>query len=86
MQEVKGVAKVRVRAYRVSGNFLRHMLKQVFFRFQAMCIACCRPTCCIALSPDIAFHAYFCVYWFGNFLSNLCKITLTQGVAICLVT
>lgn len=34
MQEVKEVAKVRVGVYRVSGNFLSHMLKQMFFRFQ----------------------------------------------------
>lgn len=38
MQEVKEVSKVRVGVYRVSGNFLRHTLKQVFFRFRGKAI------------------------------------------------
>lgn len=30
--------------------------------------------------------AYVCVYLFGSFLFSLCKIILTQGIAMCFVT
>lgn len=92
MQEVKEVAKVRVGVYRVSGNFLRHMLKQVFLRFQR------KATGNIHLLPQTYMHVetfsqiqpfmpyHLCVYLFGHFLSNLLVIILAWGITMCFVT
>lgn len=54
MQEVKELAKVRAGIYRVSGSFLRHMLKQVFFRFHR------KPTG----NMHHLLHTYMCVETF----------------------
>lgn len=71
MQEVKEVAKVRAGVYRVSGNFLRHMLNKCSSdsrgNQQAMCITCYTATCVQRLFSDTAFHGCFSVYLFGNF-------------------
>lgn len=66
VQEVKGVVKVRVRAYRVSGNFLRHVLKQVFLRSKGRQQAAClllQAYMRTALFPDLVFlHMYVFTY------------------------
>lgn len=88
MQEVKEVPKVRVRVYRVSGNFLRHMLKHVLQIPGESNRQYASPTTdlhvCKDLFLDTAFHAYFCDYFltFSLFMENHTSIEDT----LCFVT
>lgn len=80
MQEVKELAKVRACIYRVSGNFLRHMLKQVFFRFQRHPIGnmhhLLHTYMCVETFSQIWLSMVISVYLFVNFLSNLWEVML----------
>lgn len=71
MQEVKEVAKVRAGVYRVSGNFLSHMLKQVFFRFQR------KPTG----NMHHLLHTYMCAETFSQI-----QLSMVISPSICLET